>query len=288
MSIYRKLIKKSDIFTKLLKNGEICYLSNYINFLTYKDKMLMDDADFLSITPYDISVETKYKCGYINASFIDFPDYKFIACQLPKPEYLDRFTKFLRNSKIRLIISLNESNYYFQNLELVSRKCVLSSNREPFIYDEILKLDDLQLRRIHCIKWSDHSTLKIEDIVILYNYIEDIYNEYGINQKRSDNISESRKRCLEYIDKEDREDTMYGMDGVNRNGVEYCLVHCKAGIGRTGMYIFYKILKDLEISDEQNFLKILLYLRSRRFGMVGNGKQITFLVDYFLKRGGIQ
>lgn len=62
----------------------------------------------------------------------------------------------------------------------------------------------------------------------------------------------------------------------------YPLVHCKAGVGRTGVFIMYDILFGKKI-DDLTFLDILIKLRSQRNGLVFSPKQLQFLADRFIK-----
>ncbi|KAM0675207.1 hypothetical protein GVAV_001551 [Gurleya vavrai] len=56
-----------------------------------------------------------------------------------------------------------------------------------------------------------------------------------------------------------------------------CLVHCKAGLGRTGTFIMFYIINQKIKCKDCDFVDILLYLRSKRNHLVFNEDQIRFL-----------
>ncbi|KAM0677125.1 hypothetical protein BDAP_002286 [Binucleata daphniae] len=60
------------------------------------------------------------------------------------------------------------------------------------------------------------------------------------------------------------------------------IVHCKAGLGRTGVFIFHHILKTIKTSNNNDFLTIFLYLRSKRNHLVYNEKQLRHIHEIFI------
>ena len=78
---------------------------------------------------------------------------------------------------------------------------------------------------------------------------------------------------------------------------DVCLVHCSAGVGRTGtMIALNKIMEEIDNgAEEVDIFDTVLQLRSERVHMVQKPSQYTFLyacVDYYLSmkhnRGGNQ
>lgn len=59
------------------------------------------------------------------------------------------------------------------------------------------------------------------------------------------------------------------------------LIHCLAGVGRTGFIIMYDILYGRKVREEE-FLDILIDLRSQRNGLVYSEKQMKFLAETFI------
>lgn len=61
------------------------------------------------------------------------------------------------------------------------------------------------------------------------------------------------------------------------------LVHCRAGIGRTGFFIVYDYLRQKDKVSLDEFLDILFILRSRRSGTVWSIEQLSYLIYLFVK-----
>jgi protein tyrosine phosphatase len=59
------------------------------------------------------------------------------------------------------------------------------------------------------------------------------------------------------------------------------LIHCLAGVGRTGTFIMYDILKSMEEITLESFVDVLLELRSRRCHLVTSAEQLGFLMASF-------
>lgn len=59
------------------------------------------------------------------------------------------------------------------------------------------------------------------------------------------------------------------------------VVHCKAGIGRTGTFItIHKALELLQLNIEPDIIEIIKDLRKCRAFMVQNANQLSFIADY--------
>lgn len=61
------------------------------------------------------------------------------------------------------------------------------------------------------------------------------------------------------------------------------LIHCIAGVGRTGTFIMYDILSKIEHLTLDLFVDVFISLRSRRAHLVTNKVQLEFLKTIFLK-----
>ncbi|KAM0681260.1 Tyrosine-protein phosphatase non-receptor type 13 [Glugoides intestinalis] len=62
------------------------------------------------------------------------------------------------------------------------------------------------------------------------------------------------------------------------------IIHCEAGVGRTGTLIMFRALKKLQKVKVEHFIDTLIEMRSQRHLLVQNVSQLSFLADYFLHK----
>lgn len=58
------------------------------------------------------------------------------------------------------------------------------------------------------------------------------------------------------------------------------VVHCTAGVGRSGMLCLLDAAKQLRVQSEESLLRLLALIRLHRRGAVSTEKQFQFVVDY--------
>lgn len=169
--------------------------------------------------------------------------YKFIAAQLPKSVFKDNFLSLIINSKCQLIISLVDC-------------------KDEDYFDECKLL---------------------ERNLVFYNkkisFVDEIYRLKG-------NFSVRRLRFLNWKDfsipnKEEFSNFMQYYQKINYSS--FVIVHCFAGVGRTGTFIMFDILSRFKKVTNENFIDLFLELRSFRNCLVYNDLQFKFLLDYFMQ-----
>lgn len=189
----------------------------------------------------------------------------YIACQYPKEKYIERFVEFIQKSGANLIISLVENGNYLSDEYLIRRKSVYMEN----------KLVNNMIDNDISSEYAQLTIQKSAGDVFLYD------ESYMINNKEIRRI-----RCVKWNDHgiitieqmEFLHNYILNMASTNR-----MIIHCRAGVGRTGTFIMYEILKKRGKVSAHEFIKILLVLRSQRPYLVENICQLEFLANLFIK-----
>ena len=228
--------------------------------------------------PLDLNISEKNIDNYINASYINDPIRKenklFIATQGPLKETISSFWKMIYNHKTKLVIMLSSSLEEIDGRSAIywpkeketplnfeeNNLCVKLISQDEIIQNALFIKkfsinDELEVKQIHIICWPDHGmprdqNLAIEIVDTMINYIK--------------------------IERE----------GENRGPI---VVHCSAGVGRTGTVIsIYVIvlcleyLRKLNKPFEMNVFNVVRKLREQRYSLVTDTEQYKFIYDYCL------
>jgi protein tyrosine phosphatase len=228
--------------------------------------------------PLDLNVNEKNLDNYINASYIDGPIKEesklFIATQSPLKETIPSFWKMILTHKIKLVIMLSSGPG-----EAVGRNTIYwpEDKENPLIFEEnnlsiefvdkaeiienglILKKfkinKEFEIKQIHIICWPDHGMPKDQ------NLTNDIF-----------------ETMISYIKMERK--------GENASPI---VVHCSAGVGRTGTLIaVYEIIMCLEYLKKlnkplvMNIFNVVRKLREQRYSLVTDTEQYKFIYEYSL------
>jgi len=232
--------------------------------------------------PLNLNVKEKNIDNYINASYIDGPikteEKLFIATQGPLKETIPSFWKMIYNHKIRLVIMLSskleeaegrnaiywpketDKPLEFKEKNNENKMKIEFIEKEELIPDAVdLKKfkvnDDLEVKQMHILCWQDHGmpndpNLSNDIFYLMINYI-----------------------------KKEREE----------NNKAPIVVHCSAGVGRTGTVIaIYIILFCLEYLKKlgkpliMNVFNVVRKLREQRYSLVTDTDQFQFIYDFSL------
>ena len=227
--------------------------------------------------PINLEIKEKNLDNYINASYIDGPikseSKLFIATQGPLKETIPSFWKMIYNHKIKLVIMLsskleeaegrNAIYWPKENDSLIfegeNTIKIVSLQMQVLIPDAVvLKTfkvnEDLEVKQLHILCWQDHGMPKDN-------------NSYDIFYQ-----------MINYIKKERIE-----------NNKAPIVVHCSAGVGRTGTVIaIYIIILCLEYLKKMgkplimNVFNVVRKLREQRYSLVTDTDQYQFIYDFAL------
>ena len=278
-----EVFSPSDLIDKFDHNCELKLLNWLIDDDEHKEKLLKAPGIKLDrhsdISPYKfnyVSISNNEPPNtinnYINASFVHGPftleDYNlFIATQGPLNQTIPAFWKMILYHNIHLVImlaNLNEigitksAEYWpskVNEVKVIDDSISIELIGEEAFYESYALMRKFKINKtfdivqIHVTSWPDH--------------------EYPDNSKVIDKLIET---C------DDTRKTHNGSPIV---------VHCSAGIGRTGTFIaIYNLIKCLRIEKEMgvlplfNVFNVVRKLREMRFIMVRSELQYKYIYNY--------
>ncbi|XP_077528731.1 tyrosine-protein phosphatase 10D-like isoform X2 [Haemaphysalis longicornis] len=226
---------------------------------------------FTNIHPFDKSrvplsvVGDDEQSSYINASFVKGynAEREYIAAQGPNALTVNDFWRMIWEHDVKIIIMLTQlvegnkkkcERYWPEDNKEHSYGCVQvrkdsSAERSDFILTELkIKSDDSSkwrnVQHVFFTAWKDHGT------------------------------PESPETLIRFVR------TCQRMFGPRGGAQPPILVHCTAGVGRTGTFIALDMcLQKLEVEDDVDIFHLILELRESRRCMVQNEKQYTYLYN---------
>ncbi|XP_064629201.1 receptor-type tyrosine-protein phosphatase eta-like [Lineus longissimus] len=224
---------------------------------------------YINILPFDHTLvrlnmpegESRPEAGYTNANYIPGNNHRkeYMACQGPLNRTIDDFWQMVWEQNISTIIMLTKcvesgkekcARYWPSDQHPVIRGDLqVQLQSESFMEDyaiRILELSDLQsektrkVMQFHFLSWPDWD--KPDSAYYLLNFVDVVKN----HRRTSDTGPK--------------------------------LVHCSAGIGRTGTYITVeRLLEQITRQPKISIFDTILDLRESRKGMVQGVKQYTYI-----------
>ena len=221
---------------------------------------------YSDILPYDFSrvkleaIDNDPNTDYINASFIKgyTGEDEYIACQGPKEETTFDFWRMVEQYNINIIIMLT------QLVEKGKEKChqYFPTIRETFRYEKMT---------IKCISELDYRSYTQRTLVLQKE-----------NKKR--NITHLHfKDWPDHDVPEDFDPMIHFCQVIRRNILAnkgYIVIHCSAGIGRTGTLIAIDILlQHLRDNRKLDVFGTVYRLRHHRINMVQKESQYAYIYN---------
>ncbi|CAK9825508.1 Receptor-type tyrosine-protein phosphatase beta [Anthophora retusa] len=221
---------------------------------------------YSDILPYDFSrvkleaIDNDPNTDYINASFIKgySGEDEYIACQGPKEETTFDFWRMIEQYNINIIVMLTEL------VEKGKEKChqYFPTIRETFKYENMT---------IKCISELDYRSYTQRTLVLQKE-----------NKKR--NVTHLHfKAWPDHDVPEDFDPIIHFCQIVRRNVLAnkgYIVIHCSAGIGRTGTYIAIDILlQHLRDNRKLDVFGTVYRMRHHRINMVQRESQYAYIYN---------
>ncbi|XP_059802371.1 tyrosine-protein phosphatase non-receptor type 13-like isoform X1 [Hypanus sabinus] len=222
---------------------------------------------YRDILPYDKTRVPIGDHGYINASYIRMPigteEYWYIACQGPLPGTTSDFWQMIWENKADVIAMMTHQHelgkvkchgYWPDKMNKpmrVNRYLLMLENHQELDYFEIniIKIAEIETGEIHHVKHLKFIS----------------WPDHG--------VPSSSEQLVHFI--------LY-MSNVHRRGP--LVVHCSAGIGRSGVLICTHVLLSL-INKELSFniMDVVREMRRQRHGMVQTKDQYLFCYKIVLE-----
>ena len=265
-NLLNKLTTGNENFDRLIQHKQFQSLNRYSDILPYKETIVnMNDK-------IDLSSENYINANFISNPFVEGDVRNFIATQGPLEHTASHFWKMIELFKVATIVSIVEHQAmgsrcfqywpadHFASVE--PYKITVKQKHETALYRfKVLEITNksteksFEVSHFHIFGWVDHSTLNNNEI---HDYI----------------------KLLEKL-RRDMEDESTGP----------AVVHCSAGVGRTGVFIASYYLYNHWLSCQRvqkkftfSIFALVRNLREQRFGFVQTSSQYLFLyqlVKYF-------
>jgi len=281
------------------------------------------------VVPYDHTrVRLKADDDYINASYVQGENFKYIATQGPLPQTTNDFWKMIWDEKVHVILMLTKAiengrikchRYWPEEGEestvFGDFKLVLEAVKEDAEMETIIRTYKIYntkfpnkegrvVKQYHYQGWPDHdrpsTTAPIRKIIKdIDNLIDELKQnqQKRMDEKKNKTNNQSKNDNDKKTDDSDSDSDSDGSDAESTSSEESevenfldspVVVHCSAGIGRTGAFFavhitLERLKKHLQEKKEEPFkfeiFKTVLNLREQRTGMVQQPEQYRFVYE---------
>ncbi|XP_037070696.1 tyrosine-protein phosphatase 99A-like isoform X1 [Pollicipes pollicipes] len=256
------------IQTQTLLDG---YTSEYSQHTENKDK-----NRYLNIVAYDHSrvplspLPGQHRCDYVNANFIDGYERPraYIGTQGPLPDTYAAFWRMVWEQDVHIVVMITNL------MERGRKKCDMYWPQEGSETYGVIKVtasgeDVMATYTIRKFKLQHLKSKKPRRVAskTVYQYHYTNWPDHGIPENPLPILSFVRKSAA-----------------ANSDGAGPIIVHCSAGVGRTGTYILLdSMMRMIRTRGELNVFGFLKYIRTQRNFLVQTEDQYIFVHDALLE-----
>ena len=276
LKLIKWITEDNDHKKKFFKISNSSNLNRHNDILPYKYNIVNINNDN---NINNISIDDYINASYINGPFISKTDKNmFIATQGPLKNTIYNFWEMIYNKKINLIIMLTKSNEDGKNKSEIywpenNNDLIINKNNNQInislIENSVIIQDSLIKRKL---KFNNNKNNNL--IVTQYQFISWPDHHVPIEDENTYKIIEILMNNI--------------YDNFFENNFNIpILIHCSAGVGRTGTFIalcnIIRCLKKLKEIGEKpilNVFNVVRKLREERYSMVTDKQQYKFIYKY--------
>ncbi|KAH9490840.1 hypothetical protein Btru_033530 [Bulinus truncatus] len=258
-------------FNQFMAKHPMSYLWEQFEEIPSAESVSMENAKkeenksknrYKNICPYDHSRvilnidEDKDEGDYINASYIKGynGDVEFIASQGPNEFTVNDFVRMLWECNVEQIVMLTDL------IDCGKSKCEMYWPEDGKKY-----FGEIKVRLVSTVTMSDY-TIRSLELVKKHEYTQQL-THYQFHSWPDKSVPDAPWSLLDFAHMVSKQQT-----------TQLRLVHCSAGVGRTGTFIaLLNIMKQAKETGKMNFFQTVANLRQDRIFMVQTEEQYEFL-----------
>jgi len=219
---------------------------------------------------------------YINADFVKLDvgarTYHYIAAQGPMENTVSDFWQMVWEQNVRIVVAATDDK--------INSKSACYPYWPEDLYGSKKRFDSFDVETVSIRNTSSYKVRKLSLKQASTNQTRIIYNLH-FTEWPDHGVPQDPKHFLEFLDELESVRQHVSLSLGQAQEVQPVLVHCTAGVGRTGVIILTDLMiACLQSNQRVNILKSLIHLRCQRMLLVANFGQYRFVyatLIHFLK-----